>query len=57
MRTRNKSGPNIELSETPALILAQDELWPLRKAISFLFLKKTVKRPNKYSEIPKHSNL
>ena len=39
MYTRNKSGPNIELWETPALILVQDGLWI---TLCFLFLKKFV---------------
>ena len=39
MYTRNKSGPNIELWEAPALILVQDGLWI---TLCFLFLKKFV---------------
>ena len=52
MYIRNKTGPNIEPWRTPALILAQDELWPLRITLCFLFLKKSVKRLNKLPEIP-----
>ena len=36
MHVRNKSGPNIEPWGTPACILAQDELWPLRTRIHWL---------------------
>ena len=32
---RNKSGSNVEPWGTPALILAQDELWPLRLTLLF----------------------
>ena len=52
MYIRNKSGPNIEPWGTPALILAQGELWPLRITLCFLFLKKSVKRLYKFPEIP-----
>ena len=52
MYIRNKSGPNIEPWGTPALILAQDELWSLRITLCFLFLKESVKRLNKFPEIP-----
>ena len=38
-KSRNKSGPNIEPWGTPALVLAQDELWPLRITIVFYFLR------------------
>ena len=43
MYTRNKSWPNIDPGGTPALILAQDELWLLRITLCFQFLKKSVK--------------
>ena len=52
MYFRNKSGTNIELWGTKSLILAQDELWPSRTTLCFLFLKKSVKRFNKFPEIP-----
>ena len=52
MYIRNKSGPNIEPWRTPALILAQDELWPLWITLFFLFLKKSVEKLNKFPEIP-----
>ena len=42
MYIRNKSGPNIDPWGTPALIVAQDELWPLRISLCFLFLKKFI---------------
>ena len=51
MYIRNKIGPNMEPLGTPALILAQDELLPLRIGLCFLFLKKSVKRLNKLPEI------
>ena len=51
MYIRNKSGSNIDSWGTPALILAQDEFWPLRITLCFLFLKKSVKRFNKFPEI------
>lgn len=38
MYFKNKSGPNIEAWPTPALILAQDELWPLIIILCFVFL-------------------
>ena len=44
MYIRNKSAPNVEPSGTPALILVQDELFSLRIARCFLFLKKAVKK-------------
>ena len=31
-----------------------DELWPSRITLCFLFLKKSVKRQNKFPEIPLH---
>ena len=43
MYIRNKSGPNIKPWGTPALILAQDELWPLRITLCFLFLRSLLK--------------
>ena len=49
MYIRNKSRPNRELWETPAFILNQNELWPLRIT---LFFKKSVKRLNKPREVP-----
>ena len=53
MSIRNKSGPIIEPCGTPALILAQDKLWPLK-----ITLKKSVKRLNKFPEIsPLHLSL
>ena len=58
MSIRNKSGPIIEPCGTPALILAQDKLWPLKITLCFLFLKKSVKRLNKFPEIsPLHLSL
>ena len=48
MYIRNKSAPKVEPSGTPALILVQDELFSLRIALCFLFLKKAVKRLNKF---------
>ena len=57
MYVGNKSGPNIEAWGTPALILAQHELWPLRIILCFVFLKKSVKRLNKFPEIPLHLSL
>ena len=51
MYIRNKSGPNIEPWATPALILAQDELWPFRITLCFLFLKKSIKRFDKFAEM------
>ena len=51
MCIRNKSGPNIAPWGTPALTLAQDELWPLRITLCFLFLKKSFKKLNKFPEI------
>ena len=48
----NKSGPNIDPWVTPALILDQDELWPLRINLCFLFLKMSVKKLNQFPEIP-----
>ena len=50
MYIRNKSAPNVEPSGTPALILVQDELFSLRITLCFLFLKKAVKRLNKFPE-------
>ena len=44
MYIRNKSAPKAEPSGTPALILVQDELFSLRIALCFLFLKKAVKK-------------
>ena len=52
MHIRNKRGPNIEPWVTSALILAQDELWPLRISLCFLFLMKSVKRFNKFRGVP-----
>ena len=57
MYIRNKSGPNIDHWGIPILILAQVELWPLRITLCFLFLRKSVKRLNKFSEIPLGSSL
>ena len=57
MYVGNKSGPNIEAWGTPALILAQHELWSLRIILCFVFLKKSVKRLNKFPEIPLHLSL
>ena len=57
MYIRNKSGPYIEPLRTPALILVQDELWPLRIGLYFLFPKKSVKRLNKFPEILLRLNL
>lgn len=51
MSIRNKRGPNVEPYGTPALILAQDKLWPLKITLCFLFLRKSVKRLNKFPEI------
>ena len=53
MYIRNKSRPNIEPWGTPALKLAQDELWPLRITLCFVFLKKSVERLNKFPEFPR----
>ena len=39
MCIRNKSEPNIENWGTPALILAQDKLRPLRITLCFYFLR------------------
>ena len=47
----NKSGPNIELWGTPAMILTEDELWSLRITLCFLFFQKSVKRLNKFPEV------
>ena len=44
MYFRNRGGPNIEPWGTPALILTQDELWPLRITLCLLLLTKSVKR-------------
>ena len=46
MYFRNKSGPHIEAWGTPALILAVNII------LYFVFLKKSVKRLNKFPEIP-----
>ena len=51
MYIRNRSGRYIEPWGTPVLILAQDELWPLRITLYFVFLKKSVKRFNIFPEI------
>ena len=51
MYVGNKSRPNIEAWGTSALILAQYELWSLRIILCFVFLKKSVKRLNKFPEI------
>ena len=42
MYNRNKSGPNIEPCGIPALILAQNKLWPL-KILNDLRTKKQIK--------------
>ena len=57
MYVGNKSRPNIEAWGTSALILAQYELWSLRIILCFVFLKKSVKRLNKFPEIPLHLSL
>ena len=51
MKDKNKSRPNAEPWGTSALMLAQDELWPLRITLSLLFLKKSVQRLNKFPQI------
>ena len=43
MYIRNKRGPNTEPWGTPALLLAQDELWLLRITLSFPFLRSLLK--------------
>ena len=54
MYIRSKSGPNIEPGGTPALIMTQYELWPLRITFCFLILKKSFKMLNKFPEILLH---
>ena len=51
MYIRNKSRPVMEAWGTPTLILAQGELWRSRINLCFLFLKKPVKKVNKFPEI------
>ena len=51
MYIKNKTGSNIEPWGTPALILAQGERWLLRITL-LSFFKKSVKRINKFPEIP-----
>ena len=41
----------MEACKTPAFMLAQDEFRSLRITPCFLFLKNSVKRPNKFPEI------
>ena len=50
MYIRNNSRPYLDPWGTPALILAQDELWWLRTTLCFLFLKKSVKRLNRFPD-------
>ena len=48
----NKSTSIVELLSTPALIMAQDELCPLRTTFCFPLLYKSVRRLSNFPEIP-----
>ena len=40
---RNKSGPRMQHSGTPALMSAHEKYWPFKTTLGFLLLRKSVK--------------
>ena len=49
---KNRSGPSMEPCGTPALTLAQEEVYPLRTTLCFLFLKKFDNRFKRLPDMP-----